>query len=108
MTALLQSSALLAGNFLTDYHTIVHIDDALAKIKNAGIVRDYQHSAIGPDDHPANQFHSPTSRFRIEGCRRFIAYQEAWLMHQGTSNGHPLLLTSGQLVRISVHPIGHA
>ena len=75
---------------------VAHVNDAVAVFEHAIVLRYDNHPAARLYGDFAQQLHDRLTRSRIEGRRRFIAYQEARFVDQGAGDRDALLLAAGE------------
>ena len=96
----------LLGGADLGHHALVHDDDLVRQGHGLGLV-------VGHIDggdarlllNPANLRAHSYPKLGIQVAQRLIKQQYTGLQHQGTGQGHPLLLAAGELVG---HPLLHA
>ena len=72
--------------------TILHQSDAVRKGIHSRIVSDNNHRSIWLHSNPRDEFHCDATIFCIQSARWLVANKQAWLVHNSSRNGHPLLL----------------
>ncbi len=82
--------------------TIVHVGDGIGVMKDTGVVRDDDDSPIGMDGVFGEQFHDAFACRMVERSGWFVAQNQTRLVHEGASQSHALLLTTGKLARQGV------
>jgi hypothetical protein len=91
-----------------DDSPVAHLDDAVADLENAAVVRDHDHRPPRLNGHLLDQLHNGLPRSGIEGRSRFIADEQSRLSRQCARDRYPLLLAARQLGRQTVGPVSHA
>src|SRR5438093_1356775 len=80
---------------------LLHERDAMGDLAGeACLVSDYDHghAAVGKVDHDVEDL---ADRLRIEGGGRLVEEQDLWIHRHGPRDGHALLLTPRELVRVA-------
>ena len=84
---------------------LIHEDDPICYISGEGHL-------MGDDDHGhlalrqgADDLEHLSGQLRIQGGGGFIEAEDVRCQRQGTGDGHPLLLSAGELVGVVPHPV---
>ena len=77
---------------------IGQVDDAVALLGQAQIVRDHQHGAAKGLVEVAQQLEHLGRRAAVKVARGLVGQQQRRLGHQGAGHGHALLLPARELV----------
>lgn len=88
--------------------SIGHKDDAISQVKHPVVMCHHDHGSIGTHSDTLDEIHDEPARSGIKGCGRFIAYEQSRFIHEGPSDGHPLLLATGKLGGERVDPVCEA
>src|SRR5215831_9755404 len=86
---------------------IVHVGDGVGVMKDTSVVGYDDDSPIGTDGVSGEQLHDPFACRMVERSGWFVAQNQTRLVHEGASQSHALLLTTGKLARQGVEPIAH-
>ena len=84
------------GTGCLDDEPVLHGDGPLTLFCNRRVVRDDEERGVLNLVHGGEQGHDLSGRSRVEVSRRLIAKDDRRAMNDGTSHGHPLLLTARQ------------
>src|SRR5690349_15152805 len=91
-----------AARLVADEAALLQLDDALAHlVHDVLVVRRHQHGGARPVD-AVEQLHDADGGLRVEVTGRLVGDEELGPVHEGSRDGHALLLTTGQLAR---HPV---
>jgi hypothetical protein len=86
---------------------IVHVGDGIGVMKDTGVVGDDDDSPVWMDGVFGEQFHDAFACRMVERSGWFVAQNQTRLVHEGASQSHALLLTTGKLARQGVEAIAH-
>src|SRR5579883_2324588 len=76
---------------------VFQCDDPIREAEHTRVVRHHDSDSIGLQRHGANEFHHGLSSLSIHRRSRLIGDKQAWLVNERPGDGHPLLLSAGQL-----------
>ncbi len=88
--------------------SIFHFIDRVEDIQGAMVVRNDNHSGSVIVGHVPKEFHDLSSPMAVEGCGGLVCKNEAWLIDQGPSGRHALLLAARELRGSIERTITHA
>ena len=80
--------------FLGENPTVFKSYDTISKLRDAGIVRDYDQSFLVLCNDRAQKLHDLSACFMIEKTRRLIADDQIGVVNHSPCNGNPLLLAA--------------
>jgi hypothetical protein len=60
---------------------VIHVDDAIRKLKNSRIVCDHNQSPIGTFGYAPQNVHDDPPSVVIQAAGGFIAYNQLWAVH---------------------------
>ena len=89
-------------------HSVVHMGDSIAELKDPVVVSHNDHGAVGLDGGLAEQLHHREPGLMVESRGWFVANQELGVMGQGTSDRDPLHLPARELRGEALHLLTHA
>src|SRR5439155_19664592 len=92
------------GNFHALDAAVREVDDGIAEVEDAAVVRDHDHRSPRLHRDAAQQLHDVAPRVGVQGSGRLVADQEPRLVDQGPGNRHTLLLPARQLRRQRTAP----
>src|SRR5260221_14765973 len=87
---------------------VFHMGDGACKLKNPAVVRDHNHSAVGPYRIFCQKLHYQVSSFSVERGSGLVADDKTGFMHERSGKSHPLLLSAGKLRREESCPVPEA
>ena len=95
-------SAVDAAGLVTDDPAALDLDDAAAHlVHDVGVVGDHHDRRAGAVD-PVQQAHDLDRGVRVEVSGGLVGQQDQRPVHERPGDGDPLLLTTGELVRVAV------
>src|SRR3954465_11873411 len=95
-------SAVDAARLVTDDAAALDLDDPAAHlVDDVGVVGDHHDRGAGAVD-PVQQTHDLDGRVRVEVSRRLVREQDQRPVHERPGDRDTLLLTTGELVRVTV------
>ena len=86
---------------------ILHFIDRVKDIRRTLVMRHDDNATSLFVSDLTKKLHDLSAAMAVEGCRRFIRQDHLWLVRQGASHGHALLLATGEHCRIMVGAVGH-
>src|SRR5690349_8978160 len=91
-----------AARLVADETPLLQLDDALAHlVHDVLVVRRHHDGGAGPVD-PVEQLHDADGGLRVQVSGGLVRDQQLGPVHERPRDGHPLLLTAGQLAG---HPV---
>ncbi|MNP07720.1 hypothetical protein D3C76_997590 [compost metagenome] len=92
---------------VADDQAVADLDDALGPRRHFAVVGDEDHH-VALARQLVEQAHDLGAAVAVEGAGGFVGENDVAAVHQGAGDGHPLLLTAGQLVRAVAGARGQA
>src|ERR1017187_7940647 len=88
-----------ASHLIADQLAVVELEDPLTKLINYPFVVGGHHDRRAGAVDPVQQAHDVQAGRRVEVARGLVGQQNRGLVDESASDGHTLLLTTGELVR---------
>lgn len=96
-----------AGRFVSE-GAIVEGENAVGPVEGCVIVGRHEKGRIGVADEVGQEGQDVLSGFEIEVARGLVGKNQERVVHQGASDSHPLLLATGEPIRVTVPSIDKA
>jgi len=80
-----------------DHPTVVHASDTVGVVENAVVMGDNEHGAVLTAGDMLEELHDNMTVMGVQSSGRFIADDQAWLMHERTGDCDTLLLAARKL-----------